>query len=437
MADIGTLNPEQMLQQQQILRQQRMAELLMNKPAPQGQMVGNRYVAPSFTQNLANLANLYVGKEGVEKAEQAQIDLAKAIRQGDIAATADFMQQKEGRAAIPAQVTEMAGPYGQAGDGANIPMPTATIAGQAAIPANPRAAYANLYADPRASARLQNMAFNKMTADPEAFTLGADQSRFVTNPDGTTREIAAGTRKPIQIDTGTHIEFRDANDISKVLQRIPKSQMPTAGQVYESAEGPLLINAKTGTASPLLINGQPIAPKAQPHIQNEITAINQQKSVINGVIKNVEANKDAFGARQGLVEGLPMGSVVQNRKMTPEQVQARANVFNASSAVVKERAGTAQSPSEKETIMKFLPSPLDSHGVIINKMIGFNKYLEDKERGTTAVSGAVKSYAPNTAAAATPKTSAAQATAPIYATNGKTRIMSTDGGNTWQPAGGQ
>jgi len=80
MADIGTLNPEQMLQQQQILRQQKMAEMLMQQPVPQGQMIGNRYVAPSFTQNLASLANMYVGQRGIDKANQAQIDLAKKLR---------------------------------------------------------------------------------------------------------------------------------------------------------------------------------------------------------------------------------------------------------------------------------------------------------------------------------------------------------------------
>lgn len=80
-ADIGTLTPEQMLQQQQILRQQKTAEMLMQQPVPQGQMIGNRYVAPSFTQNLANLANTYVGQRGLEKADQAQLDMAKAIRE--------------------------------------------------------------------------------------------------------------------------------------------------------------------------------------------------------------------------------------------------------------------------------------------------------------------------------------------------------------------
>ena len=166
MADIGTLTPEQMLQQQQILRQQKMAEMLMQKPAPQGQMIGNRYVPPSFTQNLANLANIYVGKEGIEKADQAQIDLAKQLRSNETSAMADFMQQKQGRAAIPEQVTEMAGPYGVSGAGQNVPMPTATIAGQEAIAPNPQAAYANLLANPKASSRLQNLAFTKLNEGP-------------------------------------------------------------------------------------------------------------------------------------------------------------------------------------------------------------------------------------------------------------------------------
>jgi hypothetical protein len=81
--DMGTLTPEQMLQQQQILRQQKMAEMLMQQgmEQPKGQMISGHYVAPSFTQNLANLANMYVGQRAIEKGDQAQIDLAKAIRE--------------------------------------------------------------------------------------------------------------------------------------------------------------------------------------------------------------------------------------------------------------------------------------------------------------------------------------------------------------------
>ena len=186
MADIGTLNPEQMLQQQQILRQQKMAEMLMQQPLPQGQMISGRYVAPSFTQNLASLANMYVGKEGVEKAEQAQIDLAKRLRADEASATADYMKERIGTPAemYPAQ----AGPMPTGG---NIPLQES----KAAVPANPQAAYFNLYANPKASAAQRQFAFGKMTADPKEFDLTEGQKRFVAMPDGTYKEIASGGEK--------------------------------------------------------------------------------------------------------------------------------------------------------------------------------------------------------------------------------------------------
>jgi hypothetical protein len=190
MADIGTLTPEQMLQQQNILRQQRMAEMLMQQPVPQGQMISGRYVAPSITQNLANLANIYVGQRGLEKSNQAQLDLARQLRADETSAMADFMQQRQGRPAIPEQVTEMAGPYT-----GNVPMPTATIAGTPAVAPNPQGAYASLMVNPKASSRLQNMAFNKMIADPKEFDLTEGQKRFVAMPDGTYKEIASGGEK--------------------------------------------------------------------------------------------------------------------------------------------------------------------------------------------------------------------------------------------------
>ena len=165
MPDIGTLNPEQMLQQQQILRQQKMAELLMNKPAPQGQMIGNRYVAPSWTQNLASLANTYVGQRGLEKADQAQLDLAKAIRGQETVALADYMGDLQGKPATQKQ-TELAGPYGQAGEGgANVPMPMATK-DIPAVPANPMLANMNALQNPNSPAFLRAHAMKKITEGP-------------------------------------------------------------------------------------------------------------------------------------------------------------------------------------------------------------------------------------------------------------------------------
>ena len=162
-ADIGTLNPEQMLQQQQILRQQKMAEMLMQQgmQQPQGQMVSGRYVAPSIFQNLAGLANTYVGQKGIEKAEQAQIDLAKAIRGQEGVALADYMGELQGKPAVPAKVTEMAGPYM-----GNIPKPTATIEGTPATAGNPMLANMNALQNPNSPAFLRQYAIKKITEGP-------------------------------------------------------------------------------------------------------------------------------------------------------------------------------------------------------------------------------------------------------------------------------
>jgi hypothetical protein len=262
--------------------------------------------------------------------------------------------------------------------GGNIPLQES----KAAVAPNPQAAYANLLANPKASSRLQNMAFNKMIADPEAFTLSADQTRFVTMPDGTTKQVAAGTKKPIQIDTGTAIEFRDPDDMSKVLQRIPKSQMPTAGQVVETANGPMIVNTRTGDAQPIMAGGQAIPPKLSSEQSKDITAVNQQRATINGAIADVKANKSAFSFGRGLAQNVPYGESIAGRLETPAETETRAYVFNNVSSVIKERAGAAQSAQELQRLNAFLPATTDNADQIISKLNGFNKYLNDYEKGT-------------------------------------------------------
>jgi hypothetical protein len=362
MADIGTLNPEQMLQQQQILRQQKMAEMLMQQgmQQPQGQMVSGRYVAPSIFQNIAGLANTFVGQRGIEKAQQAQIDLAKAIRGQESAALADYMSQLQGKPATP-------------------------DAGTPAIAGNPTLANMNALQNPNSPAFLRQLAIKKITEGPEAFTLTEGGVRFEKMPDGTVRQIAAGpakVRAPIQVDTGTHIEFRDSVDPTKLLQRIPKSQMPAAGQVVETANGPMIVDTRTGNAQPIMAGGQPLAPKLSSEQSKDITAVNQQRATIEGAIADVKANKSAFSFGRGLAQNVPYGESLAGRLETPAETETRAYVFNNVSSVIKERAGAAQSAQELQRLNAFLPATTDSADQIVSKLNGFKKYLNDYEKGT-------------------------------------------------------
>jgi hypothetical protein len=79
----GTLPPELFQQQQELNRQQRMAQMLTQQGAqqPQGQMISGRYVAPSIFQNLAGLANTAAGVYLAKKGDEQALELAKGLRE--------------------------------------------------------------------------------------------------------------------------------------------------------------------------------------------------------------------------------------------------------------------------------------------------------------------------------------------------------------------
>jgi hypothetical protein len=65
----------------ELARAQRLAQMLSSAPTPEGQMISGRYVAPSITQNLAQLANAVTGAYFGNQAEQKQLKLAEKLRQ--------------------------------------------------------------------------------------------------------------------------------------------------------------------------------------------------------------------------------------------------------------------------------------------------------------------------------------------------------------------
>jgi hypothetical protein len=379
MADIGTLNPEQMLQQQQILRQQKMAEMLMQQgmQQPQAQMVGGRYVAPSIFQNIAGLANQYVGQRGIEKAQQAQLDLAKQLRADETSAMADFMQQRQGR---PAEM--FAAQAGPMPDGGNIPLQES----RAAIAPNPQGAYANLMANPKASPRLQNLAFNKLIAEPEAFTLAEGAKRFMTMPDGTVKQVASGGEKPRSpVSVGNYLIDPVTG---KVIFQAPEK--PTAGQVVERDDGTFLIDTRTGQARPVLgQGGKPLEGGGKPLTETQSNAVAfgaraiaankiatdlekqgvTNTGVIRSVVGGIVGQAPIVGERleQGVRSAFnPVPSVLGGPSGEQQQVdQARRNFI---SAVLRKESGAAIAPSEyANEEKKYFPQIGDTQKTIDQK----------------------------------------------------------------------
>jgi hypothetical protein len=81
-ANLGTVSPEIYQQQQDLNRQQRMAEMLMqNNAQPQGQMISGRYVAPSWASQLAPVVSTLAGSYLASKGDEKAMKLANTIRE--------------------------------------------------------------------------------------------------------------------------------------------------------------------------------------------------------------------------------------------------------------------------------------------------------------------------------------------------------------------
>jgi hypothetical protein len=380
----GNLSPEQQIEQQQIARQQRMAELLMqqSQQTPQGQMVSGRYVAPNFFQYAAPLLQGYLGKKELEKVEQRQLDMAKKLRADEISAMTDYMQQKQGRPAQPA-------PAGY----------ELIDAGTPVIPANPQAALANLYTNPRATQAQRQFAFQKLNEGP--MKVGVEDTLIDPITMKPVFTGAGKSRAPLQIDTGTAIELRDPLNPTIVLERIPKSQMPTAGQVVEREDGTFLVDTRTGQAKPVvgpqgqsLVGGKPLTETQSNAVAFGMRAVESNKIATNLENKGVTNTGVIRTVLGGTVSGTPIigEKLEQNVRSTfnvlpefaggpsPEQQQNDQARRNFISAVLRKESGAAISPTEYvNEERKYFPQLGDSDKVIKQKQQARNLAIQALE----------------------------------------------------------
>jgi hypothetical protein len=383
---MGTLPLELYEEQQALNRQQRMAQALMQQgqQMPQGQMVSGRFVPTSFFQNITPLVQSYIGSRMAEKADKQALDLAKQLRQRYGDELQQFRKIEQGTPAVEGGIygadnkLTMQTTPDMFNENMELNPQYRQVAPVAGVAPNPQGAYD--FAVSAANPALQQLGLKKLTEGP--IKVGIEDTLIDPRTMKPVFTGAGKPRTPLQIDTGTAIELRDPANPTVVLQRIPKSQMPSAGQVVETASGPMIVNTRTGEAQPIMAGGQPLAPKLSSEQQKDITAINQQKATIDSALELVKATPSAFSFARGAAVALPFGESLAGRAEKPEETQARAAVFNIVSKVINERAGAAQSAQEIKRLNAFLPSEFDNATQIQNKLKGFNTFLSEQEKGT-------------------------------------------------------
>ena len=306
---------------------------------PQGEMVSGHYVKPAFTQQINPLVNALVGTTMNKNLDEQQVQLAAALRSKQAQDVQKYALLQETDPAMALQ-------FALGSD-------------------NPT---------------LKSFAQDELKGHvlPEGATY--QRGNIATGKMETVGQGGAKYHPPISVDMGTmgtKLIYQDGR-----TEIIPKGVQGPAGQYADTPNGPMIIDTRTAQGRPVMVNGQPLPPKLSAEQSKDITSINQQRSTIEGALKSVETNPTAFTFSRGAAQNLPYGESLAGRMDKPENAAARAYVFNNVSAVIKERAGTAQSAQELQRINSFMPGVTDNATQIKNKLDGFKTYLKDLESGT-------------------------------------------------------
>jgi hypothetical protein len=306
---------------------------------------------------------------------------------------------------------------------------------------------------------------------PEDVTLGEGQKRFMVMPDGSTRVVAQGEEKyraPISVDTGSRVELRDPRDPTKILQTIPKSINP-ADAIRMQFEGMNVggmpnmggqpnVGAQGGTTPqvkgvdekfvPVVMPQYQYNPQLSPKQNQELSLKFNEKN-----LNNISNAKDSFDylkqAAEILSTNKPSSGRLENivtgtREFfggggEASKTDAQLNVLAGGLTMKQPRFEGPQGVMDVILYQKLAGDlgnpniPIASRLGTIEEMINLQKKYYP-EGNWDSISTKTQGDAKTETARSAGKVSVG---APQYATNPTTgqRIVSTDGGINWKPAG--
>jgi hypothetical protein len=271
--------------------------------------------------------------------------------------------------------------------------------------------------------------------------LAFDQSKFAwekSNPgyelkqaeDGTFYGVNKRTLQAVPVTVGGATPSTGASAVGGRLNATtdPRSLMATEPVVGGGIPSGRIAPAGAPVAGTLFKGKSDGLKQIPANINLAIIKNNQGVQQLSDTIKLLEQNPEATGFK-GFVPG-----AILNRA-DPEGVNARAGVADIGSLVMHERSGAAVTAAESPRLVPFIPLITDDNATALKKLKRMKTIIEGEQKGLTETYSKDQGYVPNPMVSkiAAPEQNAG-AMPPIYATNGKERIMSIDGGQTWTPA---
>jgi len=329
-------------------KQRRLAEMLRQQmkdnPPSQPQMVGGRYIRPSWSSGLLDGLQSGLAQFALQKADAA--DLATQKSQMDAAA--------QWRSSLPSATT-VETPLAEGDMGPNVPkvvQPTRdailkyTIAGMT----NPATAKeAGVVGQSLTSdlTRAEDMKFKSAEARQAALERATNlQAQVQARHEDVQARLAdrnldRASREALQKDA---LELR--RQLAEGQQEIQRQGLEIRRQLADN---------KGNQNKPL-----PSA-QATAYVNNNVALGN-----IDNALKDAEANPKAFG-----LKGMLPNSVLT--RLDPKGVQARASIANLGSLKIHDRSGAAVTASETPRLLPFIPTPDDDLPTIRTKLNGFKR----------------------------------------------------------------
>lgn len=233
--------------------------------------------------------------------------------------------------------------------------------------------------------------------------------------------------KPITVASGSSVY----NPQTGTFTQAPESTTTDLTRNYTAAKNQGFVGSIFDYQQRIALAGTPASGARLKPIP---TQINQ------AIIKNVQTlkqlddtiallgkNPDATGYKGYLP------NVVLSR-VDPEGVDVRAGIADIGSLVLHERSGAAVTAAESPRLLPFIPLATDENATAVKKLKRMREIAAADQLGLTETYGQDQGYKPNPLVSKpTAAPEAAPAIPTIYATNGKQRLQSIDGGKNWTP----
>ena len=377
-------------------RQKKLADLLQSRALeqPQGQMVSGRYVAPSILQQLAPLANAYMGRQAGENYESEAGKLAQKLREQNLTEGKDILSTMMGQEGVAGNLP--LGGTNQAIGSLEEPMgdyvaPKTTVApdklgalmkalgsqgsiGQTLAPQ----LMSNMFKEdtplilPEGATAVNRRGEVIARGTPKEEKLYSVDNNLV-KADGTV--VFQGKGKPIPV--GNYLLSPEG----KIIFQAPKEYAPHAPQLVDTPEGFVTFNPNTNAVTPVKsATGEPMmgAKNNLTESQGNATAFGMRMSQSNKIIedlaeKGVNTPAVASGLRNVPLVGGALGSAVNILPgalggQTPDEqrlIQAKTNFITA---VLRKESGAAIGKDEYATEdNKYFPKLGDSQAVMDQK----------------------------------------------------------------------